>query len=164
MVCRFVTLSPSRNHLTSPIIFCSRGHLMDRRQFLQASAGSLVLSSCLPNFVSAFADEPKSAALIQTLPKDGSWATLDEPFKFSICTCSSDFVRSRNEKDSRIKLVEASSPLATHRPQPQNTRGRLLPSQSRINGLEKRHAQRAKSPLSRNLNLAPMERHTRQEM
>ena len=50
---------------------------MDRRQFLQASAGSLVLSSCLPNFVSAFADEPKSAALIQTLPKDGSWAEFN---------------------------------------------------------------------------------------
>lgn len=47
---------------------------MDRRQFLQASAGSLVLSSCLPKIVSAFADEPKSAALIQTLPKDGTWS------------------------------------------------------------------------------------------
>ena len=47
---------------------------MDRRQFLQASAGSFVLSSCLPKIVSAFADEPKSAALIQTLPKDGTWS------------------------------------------------------------------------------------------
>ena len=50
---------------------------MDRRQFLQASAGSLVLSSCLPNFASAFADEPKSAALIQTLPKDGTWSEFN---------------------------------------------------------------------------------------
>ncbi len=54
---------------------------MDRRQFLQASAGSLLLSSCLPTFASAFADDPKSAALIQTLPKDGAWAEFNVNMK-----------------------------------------------------------------------------------
>lgn len=46
---------------------------MNRRQFLNVSAVCLVLSS-LP---SAVADEPKSGALIQTLPKDGSWAEFN---------------------------------------------------------------------------------------
>ena len=50
---------------------------MDRRQFLQASTGGLVLSSMLPNINTAFADESKSAALIQTLPKDGVWAEFN---------------------------------------------------------------------------------------
>lgn len=56
---------------------------MDRRQFLQVSAGSLALSSCLLTFVSAFADEPKSAALLQTLPKDGAWVEYNVNLKLN---------------------------------------------------------------------------------
>ena len=40
---------------------------MDRRQFLKASASNVTLSSVATFTVTAQADEPKSAALIQTL-------------------------------------------------------------------------------------------------
>ena len=54
---------------------------MDRRWFLHAVVGSLVLSSRLPTF--AFAEEPKSAALFQTLPKDGTWAEFNVNVKLN---------------------------------------------------------------------------------
>ena len=50
---------------------------MDRRQFLQAVAGCVALGSFLPVFNFALADEPKSAALLQTLPADGAWVTFN---------------------------------------------------------------------------------------
>ena len=53
---------------------------MDRRQFLQAIAGSIVLNSLLP----AIADEPKSAALMQTLPADGAWVTFNVNVKVNV--------------------------------------------------------------------------------
>lgn len=56
---------------------------MDRRQFLQAIVCSLALSSFLSAFDSAFADEPKSGALLQTLPADGVWATFDVNVKLN---------------------------------------------------------------------------------
>jgi hypothetical protein len=56
---------------------------MDRRSFLQASAGSLALGLWLFGFDAAFADEPKSAALIQTLPKDGTWTEFNVNLKLN---------------------------------------------------------------------------------
>ncbi len=46
---------------------------MDRRSFWNAVIRSLVLASWLLAFDTAVADEPKSGALIQTLPKDRTW-------------------------------------------------------------------------------------------
>ena len=56
---------------------------MDRRQFLQTSAGSVALSSCLPVFNIALGGEPKSAALIQTLPPDGAWVSFNVNVKLN---------------------------------------------------------------------------------
>lgn len=52
---------------------------MDRRQFLQVLAGCLALSSLL----SATADEPKTGALLQTLPADGVWTKFDVNVKLN---------------------------------------------------------------------------------
>ncbi len=46
---------------------------MDRRHFLTALVGSLVIGWSL----FAVAEEPKSAALLQTLPADGSWSSFN---------------------------------------------------------------------------------------
>ncbi len=56
---------------------------MNRRQFLQAIAGCIALSSFLFAFETAIADEPKSGALLQTLPADGVWATFDVNVKLN---------------------------------------------------------------------------------
>lgn len=50
---------------------------MDRRHFLNAAVGSIVLSSVVSVVNVVIAEEPKSAALIQTLPKDGVWVTFN---------------------------------------------------------------------------------------
>lgn len=52
---------------------------MRRRQLLQVAVGGLALSS----FLSAVAEEPKSGALLQTLPADGVWATFDANVKLN---------------------------------------------------------------------------------
>ena len=56
---------------------------MDRRQFLKAIASSFVLSSLMSVANGVAADEPKSAALIQTLPKDGTWAEFNINLKLN---------------------------------------------------------------------------------
>ena len=56
---------------------------MDRRLFLNAVIRSLVLGSWLLAFDTAIADEPKSGALIQTLPKDGTWAEFNVNLKLN---------------------------------------------------------------------------------
>ncbi|MBM3969445.1 MAG: hypothetical protein FJ302_06235 [Planctomycetes bacterium] len=53
---------------------------MDRSSLRKSALCLCVLSSCWLNEVTA-ADEPKSAALIQTLPKDGSWSELNVNLK-----------------------------------------------------------------------------------
>ena len=50
---------------------------MDRRQILKAAAFCFALCSFQPDFETAVADEPKSAALFQTLPPDGVWAEFN---------------------------------------------------------------------------------------
>ncbi len=56
---------------------------MNRRSFLNAVVRSLVLGSWLLAFDTAIADEPKSGALIQTLPKDGTWAEFNVNLKLN---------------------------------------------------------------------------------
>ena len=58
---------------------------MDRRHFLKVRVGSFTLSALIVVFVFnvAFADEPKSAALIQTLPADGVWAEFNVNVKLN---------------------------------------------------------------------------------
>lgn len=50
---------------------------MNRRSFLCAIVSAIVLGSFLFAIDTAFADEPKSAALIQTLPADGVWTEFN---------------------------------------------------------------------------------------
>ena len=50
---------------------------MDRRQFLKACVGSITLSSLLAVCNTAWCDEPKLAALMQTLPADGTWVAFN---------------------------------------------------------------------------------------
>ena len=50
---------------------------MDRRRFLTAVVGTFALGSWLLASDAAIAEEPKSAALIQTLPADGAWVTFN---------------------------------------------------------------------------------------
>lgn len=50
---------------------------MNRRHFIQVTAGCFALCSLLP----AVAEEPKSAALLQTLPPDGSWVKYNASAK-----------------------------------------------------------------------------------
>ncbi|MFM9966650.1 MAG: hypothetical protein ACKV2Q_36185 [Planctomycetaceae bacterium] len=50
---------------------------MDRRLFLQATLGSFVFGSLLLSFDTSVAEESKSAALFQTLPKDGTWVEFN---------------------------------------------------------------------------------------
>jgi hypothetical protein len=47
---------------------------MDRRSFLTASAVGIMFGSLLFSSSNVSADEPMSAAVIQTLPKDGVWS------------------------------------------------------------------------------------------
>ncbi|MBC7821199.1 MAG: hypothetical protein IAG10_30295 [Planctomycetaceae bacterium] len=54
---------------------------MDRRPFLKAAASVFVVSSLLLAFDTAIAEEPKSAALIQTLPADGVWVEFNANVK-----------------------------------------------------------------------------------
>ena len=56
---------------------------MDRRSFLKAIVGTVALGSFLLTFEAANADEPKSAALIQTLPKDGAWVEFNVNVKLN---------------------------------------------------------------------------------
>ena len=56
---------------------------MDRRHFLKAIASSVVLSSLMSVANGVVADEPKSAALIQTLPPDGVWAEFNVNVKLN---------------------------------------------------------------------------------
>ena len=56
---------------------------MNRRSFLNAVVRSVVLGSWLLAFDTAIADEPKSGALIQTLPKDGTWAEFNVNLKLN---------------------------------------------------------------------------------
>lgn len=56
---------------------------MVRHSFLNAVVLSLMLGSCLLAFDTAIADEPKSGALIQTLPKDGTWAEFNVNLKLN---------------------------------------------------------------------------------
>ena len=50
---------------------------MDRRHILAAVIGTFTLGSWLLASEAAVAEEPKSAALIQTLPADGAWVTFN---------------------------------------------------------------------------------------
>ncbi len=50
---------------------------MGRRSFWSAIVSAVVLGSFLLAFETAFGEEPKSAALIQTLPTDGVWAEFN---------------------------------------------------------------------------------------
>ena len=56
---------------------------MDRRQFLKAIASCVVLSSLMSVANGIAADEPKSAALIQTLPTDGAWVDFNANVKIN---------------------------------------------------------------------------------
>lgn len=56
---------------------------MDRRGFLSVSIASFALSSLVAVFNVAIAEEPKSAALIQTLPPDGVWAEFNVNVKLN---------------------------------------------------------------------------------
>lgn len=56
---------------------------MLRRSFLSAVLCGLVLSSFVLLVESAVAEEPKSGALLQTLPADGVWATFDVNVKLN---------------------------------------------------------------------------------
>lgn len=68
-------LPMSRNHFSSFLV--SRGCIMDRRHTLTVVVGIIALSMVLSVFDTAIADEPKSAALVQTLPADGVWVTFN---------------------------------------------------------------------------------------
>ena len=82
---------------------------MDRRQFLQAIAGSIVLNSLLP----AIADEPKSAALMQTLPADGAWVTFNVNVKVNV----QEFVMTGTARSGRRFMAASSADsLSTNRP------------------------------------------------
>ena len=50
---------------------------MDRRHILAAVIGTFTLGSWLLASEAAVAEEPKSAALVQTLPADGAWVTFN---------------------------------------------------------------------------------------
>lgn len=56
---------------------------MDRRLCLSAIVSTVVLGSSLLAIDTAFADEPKSAALIQTLPMDGTWVGFNVNVKIN---------------------------------------------------------------------------------
>ncbi len=56
---------------------------MRRRQILQAAVSGLALSPLLSVFEIAVAEEPKSGALIQMLPKDGTWTEFNVNVKLN---------------------------------------------------------------------------------
>ncbi len=56
---------------------------MNRRRFVNAIIVGFVLNSLLLTIESSVADEPKSGALIQSLPKDGSWAEFNVNVKLN---------------------------------------------------------------------------------
>lgn len=56
---------------------------MNRRQFVNAIVVGFVLGSLLLTIERSVADEPKSGALIQTLPKDGTWAEFNVNVKLN---------------------------------------------------------------------------------
>ncbi len=56
---------------------------MHRRQILQIAVSSLAMSTFLLVFDIAIADEPKSSALVQTLPKDGTWTEFNVNVKLN---------------------------------------------------------------------------------
>ena len=63
----FVRLRNVQSLFFTRLFTLTREIIMDRRQFLKASASNVTLSSVATFTVTAQADEPKSAALIQTL-------------------------------------------------------------------------------------------------
>lgn len=56
---------------------------MVRRSFLNAIVGVVAFGSFLLAFAAAIAEEPKSAALIQTLPADGTWVEFNVNVKLN---------------------------------------------------------------------------------
>jgi hypothetical protein len=75
-----IMLPMSRNHFS--IFLVSEDCIMDRRQTVAVVVCLTALSMFLSVVDTTIADEPKSAALVQTLPQDGVWVTFNVNGKF----------------------------------------------------------------------------------
>ena len=103
---------------------------MKRHLFLQVIAGSIALCSLLP----VVADEPQSAALMQTLPPDGAWVTFDVNVKVNeqefLMTATARSVGQALDGGKQCRFIEyeqsVDAPPALNNPQLGNLTWRLL--------------------------------------